>query len=217
MPVRLVDRRIAREVSSVPLSLTIRSGNRRPPPAPGSGGHRPGSPEAKSSDQRWFGRIGRAAGARVPVGRLRPLHAPATDLSVKGEDDCSLAVYVGFPYDPGQASFLERLKRPLVESWGGKNAPGRVLRYVVCGRHQRGEVVESPYLGSAGLIRVLRPTDSPAGKWFTEQVDLAANYRLAFGEEPPDPTQIAIQTDTDNIQSSSRAVVADLAFAPRPE
>src|SRR5262245_57302498 len=31
--------------------------------------------------------------------------APATDLSMKGEDDCSLAVYVGFPYDPGQASF----------------------------------------------------------------------------------------------------------------
>ena len=142
--------------------------------------------------------------------------APATDLSVKGEDDCSLAVYVGFPYDPDQASFLDRLKRPLVESWAGENAPGRVLRYVFCGRHQPGEVVESPHLGSAGLIRVLRPADSPTGQWFTEQVDLAADYRLAFGEEPPDPTQIAIQADTDDTQSASRALVADLAFAPRP-
>jgi Protein of unknown function (DUF3047) len=141
--------------------------------------------------------------------------APATDLSAKGQDDCSLAVYVGFPYDPDQASFLERLKRPLVEAWAGDNAPGRVLRYVFCGRHQPGEVVESPYLGSAGFMRVLRPTDSPTGKWFTEQVDLAADYRLAFGEEPPDPTQIAIQADTDNTQSESRALVADLAFAPR--
>ena len=142
--------------------------------------------------------------------------APATDLSVKGEDDCSLAVYVGFPYDPDQASFLDRLKRPLVESWAGENAPGRVLRYVFCGRHQPGEVVESPHLGSAGLMRVLRPADSPTGQWFTEQVDLAADYRLAFGEEPPDPTQIAIQADTDDTQSASRALVADLAFAPRP-
>ena len=142
--------------------------------------------------------------------------APATDLSVKGEDDCSLAVYVGFPYDPDQASFLDRLKRPLVESWAGENAPGRVLRYVFCGRHQPGEVVESPYLGSAGLMRVLRPAGSPTGQWFTEQVDLAADYRLAFGEEPPDPTQIAIQADTDDTQSASRALVADLAFAPRP-
>ena len=123
---------------------------------------------------------------------------------------------MGFPYDPGQASFLDRLKRPLVEAWAGEDAPGRVLRYVFCGRHQPGEVVESPYLGSAGLMRVLRPASSPAGKWFTEQVDLAADYRLAFGEEPPDPTQIAIQADTDNTQSASRALVADLAFAPRP-
>lgn len=141
--------------------------------------------------------------------------APATDLSVKGQDDCSLAVYVGFPYKPGQASFFERLKRPLVESWVGEDAPGRVLRYVFCGRHQRGEVVDSPYLGSAGFLRVLRPTNSPTGKWFTEHVDLAADYRQAFGEEPPNPTQIAIQADTDNTQSTSRALVAGLAFVPR--
>jgi hypothetical protein len=140
--------------------------------------------------------------------------APATDLSAKGQDDCSLAVYVGFPYSSDQASFFERLKRPLVETWAGEDAPGRVLRYVFCGRHQQGEVVESPYLGSAGFIRVLRPADSPTGKWFEEQVDLAADYRLAFGEEPPDPTQIAIQADTDDTRSQSRAFVAGLAFAP---
>jgi hypothetical protein len=142
--------------------------------------------------------------------------APATDLSVEGQDDCSLAVYVGFPYDADDASFLDRLKRPLVESWAGENAPGRVLRYVFCGRHQQGEVVESPYLGSAGFMRVVRPAGSPTGTWFSEQVDIAADYRLAFGEEPPDPTQIAIQADTDNTASASRALVADLAFAPRP-
>jgi hypothetical protein len=140
--------------------------------------------------------------------------APATDLSAKGQDDCSLAVYVGFPYSSDHASFFERLKRPLVETWAGEDAPGRVLRYVFCGRHQQGEVVESPYLGAAGFIRVLRPASSPSGQWFTEQVDLAADYRLAFGEEPPNPSQIAIQADTDNTRSQSRAFVADLAFAP---
>ena len=141
--------------------------------------------------------------------------APATDLSVKGEDDCSLAVYVGFPYQSGEASFFERLKRPLVESMAGEDAPGRVLRYVFRGRHQRGEVVESPHLGGAGFMRVLRPTESPTGEWFAEQVDLAADYREAFGEEPPSPSQIAVQADTDDPRSSSRAYVADLAFLPR--
>jgi len=141
--------------------------------------------------------------------------APATDLAAKGEDDCSLALYVGFPYDPGQASFFERLKRPLVESWAGAEAPGRVLRYVLCGRHERGEVVESPYLGSAGAIEILRPADAATGQWFEEQVDLAADYRRAFDEEPPDPSQIAIQADTDNTASQSRASIADLAFVSR--
>ena len=138
--------------------------------------------------------------------------APATDLSVKGTDDCSLAVYVGFPFDPEQASFFDRLKRPLVESWVGDDAPGRVLRYVFCGSHEQGEVVESPYMGSAGMTKVLRPADSPTGEWFDERVDLAADYREAFGEEPSDPTQLAIQADTDNTHSASRAAVADLAF-----
>jgi hypothetical protein len=141
--------------------------------------------------------------------------APATDLSVKGQDDCSLAVYVGFPFQPEQASFFDRLKRPLVESWVGEDAPGRVLRYVFCGRHEQGEVVESPYLGSAGRIEVLRPADSATGEWFEERVDLAADYRNAFGEEPPDPTQVAIQADTDNTHSTSRAAIADLAFVAR--
>jgi hypothetical protein len=141
--------------------------------------------------------------------------APATDLAAKGEDDCSLALYVGFPYDPGRASFFERLKRPLVESWAGADAPGRVLRYVFCGAHERGEVVESPYLGSAGVIEVLRPTDAATGKWFEERVDLAADYRRAFGNEPPDPSQVAIQADTDNTESASRAAIADLAFVGR--
>jgi hypothetical protein len=114
-----------------------------------------------------------------------------------------------------QASFFERLKRPLVESWAGENAPARVLRYVFCGRHQRGDVVESPYLGSPGFIWALRPADSPTDRWFTKHVDIAADYRQAFGEEPPNPAQIAIQADTDNTRSASRASVADLACAAR--
>jgi hypothetical protein len=141
--------------------------------------------------------------------------APATDLSAKGEDDCSLAVFVGFPYEPEQASFFERIKRPLVESWVGEEAPGRVLRYVFCGAHRQGETVESPHLGAAGAIKVLRPAASPTGEWLVERVDLVADYRAAFGAEPPDPSQIAIQADTDDTQSASRALVAGLSFVAR--
>jgi hypothetical protein len=78
-------------------------------------------------------------------------------------------------------------------------------------------VVDSPYLGDAGAMRVLRPADSPTGEWFQERVDLAQDYREAFGEEPPDPTQIAISADTDATGSSSRGFVDALAFLGRDE
>jgi hypothetical protein len=142
---------------------------------------------------------------------------PPTDLTRKGEDDTALTIYVGFPWDPDRASFTERLKRPLVEALAGEDAPGRVLAYVFGGKQQRGEVVESPHLGSAGLMRVLRPADSPTGQWFEERVDLAQDYRLKFGEDPSNPVQLAISADTDNTSSSTRGLVKGFAFLGRDE
>lgn len=142
---------------------------------------------------------------------------PPTDLTRKGEDDTALTLYVGFPWDPGRASFRERLTRPLVEAYAGEDAPGRVLAYVWGGEQPRGAWVESPHLGSAGAMRVLRPADSPTGEWFEERVDIVQDYREAFGEEPPDPSQIAISADTDDTGSTSRGTVGDLAFVGRAE
>jgi Protein of unknown function (DUF3047) len=142
---------------------------------------------------------------------------PPTDLTRKGEDDTALTIYFSFPWDPERASFTERLTRPLVEAVAGKDAPGRVLAYVWGGEQRRGEWVASPHLRSAGAMRVLRPADSPTGEWFEERVDLVADYREAFGEDLPDPTQIAISADTDDTRSTSRALVKGLAFGGRDE
>jgi hypothetical protein len=140
---------------------------------------------------------------------------PPTDLTQKGEDDTALTLYVGFPWDPGEASFTERLTRPLVEAYAGEDAPGRVLAYVWGGEQERGAWVESPHLRSAGAMRVLRPADSPSGEWFKEQIDIVQDYREAFDEDPPDPTQIAISADTDDTRSNSRGFVKDMAFVGR--
>ncbi|MEM8951191.1 MAG: DUF3047 domain-containing protein, partial [Pseudomonadota bacterium] len=52
--------------------------------------------------------------------------APPTDLGVKGGDDRSLAIYVAFPFQPEKAGIMERMKRAVVESVAGEEAPGRV-------------------------------------------------------------------------------------------
>ena len=142
---------------------------------------------------------------------------PPTDLTQKGEDDTAITLFVGFPWDPERASFTERLKRPLVETLAGEDAPGRVLAYVFGGKQRRGEAVDSPHLGAGGAMRVLRPADSPTGEWFEERVDIAQDYRESFGEEAPDPTQIAISADTDDTGSTTSGFVAALAFVGRDE
>ena len=147
---------------------------------------------------RWRWRVDRAA--------------PASDLSVKGGDDRSLAIYVAFPFVPTEANLFERLKRSMVETIAGKDAPGRILCYVWGGEGARGDLVPSPYYGSAGMQKILRPAGSPTGEWFEEEVDIAADYRATFGDDPPNPLNIAISADSDDTGTVIAATVVDLAF-----
>ena len=111
------------------------------------------------------------------------------------------------------ASVPERMKRVLVELAQGSDAPGRVLVYVWGGLSPRGATLESPYLGSAGALIVLRAGDAALGTWFEERVDIAADYARLFKRGSATPYQIAIGADSDDTRSSSLARVADIRFA----
>ncbi|MEM7023631.1 MAG: DUF3047 domain-containing protein [Pseudomonadota bacterium] len=139
---------------------------------------------------------------------------PATDLSVRGEDDRSLAIYVTFPFEPGKATWFERMGRGVVEAIAGSDAPGRLLAYVWGGAHELGAMVESPYYGDAGKLVILRPAGTPNGSWRMERVDLQADYRAAFGSDPPNPTHLAIAADSDDTGSTARGWVEGLQFLP---
>lgn len=139
---------------------------------------------------------------------------PPTDLSRKGEDDRSLAVYVSFPYQPDEASLWEKLRRPFVETAKGEDAPGRVLSYVWGGRGQRGDAILSPYLGKAGMLVILRDADAPLDRWVHEVVNLERDYRRAFGHEAPLPSQLAISADSDDTGTRAAGVVHGLALSP---
>lgn len=138
--------------------------------------------------------------------------APPTDLAVRGEDDRSLALYIAFPFVPEEAGVMERMKRAVIESTVGKDAPGRVLVYVWGGKGARGERVPSPHLGKAGAMIILRPAKTPLGEAFDETVDIAADYRDAFGSEPPAPLSLAIGADTDDTKSMAKGLITGLEF-----
>lgn len=138
--------------------------------------------------------------------------APATSLSIKGADDRSLAIYVAFPFIAEEASAFERIERKIVEATVGKDAPGRILMYVWGGEENRGTLIESPHLGNSGMMKVLRPAESPKNQWFQETINIADDYQAFFGTYPPNPSFIAISADTDDTNSASRGIVTDIEF-----
>lgn len=138
--------------------------------------------------------------------------APATPLSIKGADDRSLAIYVAFPFVAEEATAFERMERRIVEATIGKDAPGRVLMYVWGGEAKRGTLVDSPYLGKSGMMKILRPADTPSNRWFQESINIAEDYREFFGNPPPNTLYIGISADTDDTQSTSRGIIMDLKF-----
>ena len=137
---------------------------------------------------------------------------PPTDQAMKGMDDRPLAVHVWFEGEDGatgQWSLLDRigawmLNHPL---------PGKALTYVWGGTGQRGDRLPNPYLESTGHIIILRPGDSAVGRWFSESVDIAADYERAFGYRPSRPAFVAISADTDDKRGMSMGVVSDITFA----
>ena len=53
--------------------------------------------------------------------------------------------------------------------------------------------------------------------WITEERNGYEDYRLAFGEEPPTISGVAIMTNTDNTGESVEAYYGDIVFKKRPE
>lgn len=146
--------------------------------------------------------------------RLDESTVPAADLSRRGEDDRPLMVTVGFPFQPDRASLWERVKYTVLRQVSGREVPGRVLSYVWGGTGRRGDLVESPQLEAAGLMRILRPSDSALGTWFSESIDIAAEFSAHFGFRPPPLVEIAVLGDSDDTGTASTGWIADLRFSP---
>lgn len=146
---------------------------------------------------------------------------PATDLTRRGGDDRALSVAVGFDGWPAGASAWQRARHGIAQARAGDSRllPRSVLMYVWGGTGREPPLFISPYLGGFTAVRVLRPADAPRGRWFSERVDLAADWRAAFGDAvgggaPPRVQEIALGTDVDD--TASRVDAAVEAPVPGP-
>lgn len=139
---------------------------------------------------------------------------PPTDLTKRGGDDRAVALAVGFQGWPTRSTVWQRMQHGVAQARAGSHSlPRSVLIYAWGGTGQEPPSFYSPWLSGLGKVRILRPATAPTGRWFEERVDLAGDWRAAFGGDPPPLQEIAIGTDADDTQTRISAMVERIRFA----
>ena len=130
------------------------------------------------------------------------------DPHTKQGDDYPLRVYVIFEYDPAKAGLAQRAKYGLAKKLYGEYPPLASLSYVWTSQNIAEPFFDSPYTDRAKMIP-LRSGTELLGQWVEEEVNILADYRRVFGEDPPASASLAIMNDSDN---TGEAAVSHLDF-----
>lgn len=137
------------------------------------------------------------------------------DIRAKSGDDYPARVYVMFDYDAGRLSFIQRMKMALARKRYGADVPTAALCYVWDGKASAGTSAWSPYTDRVRMI-VAESGAAHLNRWRSVERDVVADYRAAFGEDPPAISGVAVATDTDNTGESATAYFGDISLRAVP-
>ena len=118
-------------------------------------------------------------------------------------EDAVARVIFGFGGDVSQLPLRTRMKFELAQALTGEAPPYATLMYVWDSKLPVGTVVINPRSDRIRKI-VVDSGPSQLHRWRDHRRDLAADFRLAFGEEPGPLTSMAVMTDSDNSRASAR-------------
>lgn len=143
------------------------------------------------------------------------------DVRDRDVEDSPARLVLAFDGDAAQLSERDRLLFDLAETLGGERPPFATLMYVWDAQAPLGSVVVSSRTSRVRKIVV----DSGAtglGDWRQHRRDVAADYRLAYGEPPGALVGVALMTDADNTATRAGAAYGPVclsgsgADAPQP-
>lgn len=137
------------------------------------------------------------------------------EIGTRDGDDYAARLYVLFDFDLAKLPFATRLKIRLARTLYGEAVPAAGLCYVWDARAPVGTTTWSAYTDRLRMI-VVESGPAKAGQWISFRRDVVADYRAAFGEEPPAISGIAIATDTDNTGAAVTAWYGDIRLGPAP-
>lgn len=127
---------------------------------------------------------------------------PGADVSEVDHEDAVARVIFGFGGDVDSLPLRTRMKFELAQALTGEAPPYATLMYVWDSKLPVGTVVINP---RSDRIRKIVVDSGPAElrRWRDHRRDLAADFRLAFGEAPGPLVSMAVMTDSDNNRSSA--------------
>jgi hypothetical protein len=137
------------------------------------------------------------------------------DLRSKAGDDYAARLYVTFDLRLAALPFGERVGVTLARIIYGDDVPSAALCYVWATRAPVGTIAPNAYTGRVQMI-VVESGAGRLGAWRAYERDVAADYRRAFGAEPPAVSGVVVSTDTDNTGERAETYYGDVAFRARP-
>ena len=133
------------------------------------------------------------------------------DVTRRSGDDYAVRVYVAFRYAPERLPALERARYEIVRLLFGEYPPHAGLNYIWDARAPVGTVVANPYARRVRMI-VVESGTAGLGRWLAYERDVLADYRAAFGEEPPPIAGVALMTDADDTGEQALAYYGDIVL-----
>jgi Protein of unknown function (DUF3047) len=131
----------------------------------------------------------------------KPLQASVAHVD---REDAAARVLFGFGGDISKLPLRTRMMFDLAEALTGEKPPYATLMYVWDASAPVGSVIVNPRSDRIRKI-VVDSGRSELQRWREHRRDLAADFRLAFGEEPGVLSSIAVMTDSDNTRSRARS------------
>jgi hypothetical protein len=161
-----------------------------------------------------------ATGAAVPrrLSWAWRIELPNTvaDLRTKAGDDTAARVCLAFDLPLDRVPFLERQMLRMARAQTGQPLPAATLCWVWGAAEPQQALIDNAYSRRVRYL-VLRNQGDGSGRWHQESVDVAADFRRAFGDESstlPPLVAVIVAADADNTRAQSVAHLRALSFEP---
>lgn len=170
--------------------------------------------ESSASMFRRQLRIDAAQLGRVQFSWRVPGLIAQADLAEADVSDSPVRVVFAFDGDHGRLSMRARMLFELAQALTGEPPPYATLMYAWDNRAAPGTVIVGPRTDRVRKI-VVETGPARLGQWLQYERDLAADFKLAYGEEPGPLIGVALMTDADNTGSRAAGQYGEVRLISR--